>query len=112
MKRFLKLLFWVPLAIAILVVIVAEAEANRHYVTIYLDPLARLFAEEGTEITVRLFVVILAAIMLGVLIGSVVTYFEQGRHRRAARTARADAESLRTELARLARPRPGEKSKV
>jgi uncharacterized protein YqgC (DUF456 family) len=111
MKRFLKLLFWVPLAIAILVVIVAEAVANRHYVNIYLDPLAGS-SSEGTEITVRLFVVILAAIMLGVLIGSFVTYFEQGRHRRAARTARADAESLRTELARLSRPRPGEKSKV
>jgi uncharacterized membrane protein len=111
MKRLLKLLFWVPLAIAILVVVVAESEANRHYVNIYLDPLAGS-SPEGTEITVRLFVVILAAIMFGVLIGSLVTYFEQGRHRRAARTARADAESLRTELARLARPRPGEKSKV
>ena len=111
MKRFLKLLFWVPLTIAILVVIVAVAEANRHYVNIYLDPLAGS-SPEGTEITVRLFVVILAAIMFGVLIGSLVTYFEQGRHRRAARMARADAESLRTELARLARPRPGEKSKV
>jgi len=111
MKRFLKLLFWVPLAIAALVVVVAEAEANRHLVTIYFDPLPDS-SPEGTQITARLFVVILASIMLGVIFGSMATYFEQGRHRRAARMARADAESLRAELARLARPRPGEKGKV
>jgi uncharacterized membrane protein len=103
MKRFLKLVFWVPLAIAVLVVVVAESEANRHFVNIYLDPLAGS-SPEGTQISVRLFVVILASIILGVIIGGVATYFEQGRHRRAARMARADAESLRTELARLSRP--------
>jgi hypothetical protein len=111
MKRFLKLLFWVPLAIAVMVVIVAEAEANRQLVTIYLDPLAGS-SPEGTQITERLFVVILASIMIGVIFGSIATYFEQGRHRRAARVARAEAESLRAELARLSRPRPGEKGKV
>jgi hypothetical protein len=111
MKRFLKLLFLVPLAIAVLVVVVAESEANRHFVNIYLDPLAGS-SPEGMQITVRLFVVILASIMIGVILGSIVTYFEQGRHRRAARAARADAESLRAELARLSRTRPGEKGKA
>ncbi len=110
MKRFLKLLLWVPLAIAVLVVVVAMAEANRHLVTIYLDPLAGA-SPEGSKINERLFVVILASIMLGVIFGSVATYFEQGRHRRSARLARADAESLRAELARLSRPRPGEKGR-
>jgi hypothetical protein len=111
MKRILKLFFWVPVAIAVLVVVVAEAEANRHFVIIYLDPLAGS-SPEGTQITVRLFVVILASVMLGVIFGSVATYLEQGRHRRTARMARADAEALRAELTRLARPRPGEKGKV
>ncbi len=111
MKRFLNLLFWVPLGIAVLVAVVAESEANRHFVNIYLDPLAGS-SPEGTQISVRLFVVILASVMLGVILGGVVTYYEQGRHRRAARMARADAESLRIELARLSKLRPGEKGKV
>jgi uncharacterized integral membrane protein len=107
MKLFLKLLILVPLAIAVLVV----AEANRHPVHIYLDPLAGS-SPEGTQITAPLFAVILVGIMIGVIFGSVATYLEQGKYRRAARMARADAESLRVELARLSRPRPGEKGKV
>ncbi|MCI0600580.1 MAG: LapA family protein [Beijerinckiaceae bacterium] len=107
MKRFLKLLFLVPLALAVLVI----AETNRHPVPIYLDPLASS-AAEGMQITVPLFIVMLVAIMIGVIFGSVVTYFEQGRHRRAARQAKADADMLRAELGRLSRTRPGERAKV
>ena len=107
MKQFLKLLILLPLAVAIL----AVAEANRHPVHIYLDPFAGA-SPEGTQITVPLFAVILSAIMIGVIFGSVVTYFEQGRHRRAARRARGDADTLRAELARLSRTRPGEKGKA
>jgi hypothetical protein len=107
MKQFLKLLILLPLAVAIL----AVAEANRHSVSIYLDPFAGA-SPEGTQITLPLFAVILIGIMIGVVFGSAVTYFEQGRHRRAARLARADADSLRAELARLSRTRPGEKGKA
>ncbi|MCI0598291.1 MAG: lipopolysaccharide assembly protein LapA domain-containing protein [Beijerinckiaceae bacterium] len=106
MKRFLKLLFLVPLVLAVLVI----AETNRHPVPIYLDPLAST-AAEGAQITVPLFIVMLAAIMVGVIFGSVVTYFEQGKYRRAARRAQADADMLRAELGRLSRMRPGEKAK-
>ncbi|MGI8570014.1 MAG: lipopolysaccharide assembly protein LapA domain-containing protein [Methylocella sp.] len=107
MKRFLKLLFLVPLAL----VAVAVAVANRHPVIIYLDPLAGP-APEGTQITVSLFIVIFVAIMVGVIFGGVVTYLEQGRHRRAARRARAEVVSLRAQVARLSLPRPGEKRKI
>lgn len=107
MKQFLKLLILLPLAVAIL----AVAEANRHPVHIYLDPFAGS-SPEGTQITVPLFAVIFVAIMIGVVFGSVVTYLEQGRHRRAARLARAETDSLRAELARLSRMRPGEKGKA
>ena len=107
MKRLLKYLLLVPIAAAVLVI----AEANRHRVPIYLDPLAGSSAE-GTQVTLPLFAVILAGVAVGVILGSVATYFEQGRHRRAARIARADAESLRAELARLSRTRPHEKGKT
>jgi Lipopolysaccharide assembly protein A domain len=107
MKRFLKLLFLVPLALVAIVLL----DANRHDVIIYLDPFAGP-TPEGTQITAPLFIVIGVAIMFGVICGSVVTYFEQGRHRRAARQARAETNSLRAELARLAVSRPGETRKI
>lgn len=107
MKQLLKLLFLVPLALAV----VAVAVANRHPVVIYLDPFAGP-APEGTQITVQLFVVLGVAIIIGVIFGGVATYLEQGRYRRAARRARREVDSLRAEIARLSLPRPGEKRKV
>ncbi|HXN89355.1 MAG TPA: lipopolysaccharide assembly protein LapA domain-containing protein [Methylocella sp.] len=107
MKRFLKLLFLVLLALPAIALLVA----NRHDVIIYLDPFAGP-AAEGTQITVRLFIVIGVAIILGVIFGGVVTYLEQGKYRRAARRARTEVISLRAEVARLSLPRPGEKRKI
>jgi Na+/H+-translocating membrane pyrophosphatase len=107
MKRFLKLLFLILLALPAIALLVA----NRHDVIIYLDPFAGP-AAEGTQITVRLFIVIGVAIILGVIFGGVVTYLEQGKYRRAARRARTEVVSLRAEVARLSLPRPGEKRKI
>ncbi|MDQ6702197.1 MAG: lipopolysaccharide assembly protein LapA domain-containing protein [Pseudomonadota bacterium] len=109
MKRFLKLLFLVPLALAA----VALAVANRHevMVIIYLNPFAGP-RPEGMQISAPLFVVVFVAIMVGVIFGGVVTLFEQGKYRRAARRARAEVDSLRAEVARLSLPRPGEKRKI
>jgi hypothetical protein len=107
MKRFLKLLFLILLALPAIALLVA----NRHDVIIYLDPFAGP-AAEGTQITVRLFIVIGVAIILGVIFGGVVTYLEQGKYRRAARRARTEVLSLRAEVARLSLPRPGEKRKI
>jgi Na+/H+-translocating membrane pyrophosphatase len=106
MRRFAKLLFLVLLALPAIALLVA----NRHDVVLYLDPFAGS-APEGTQITVRLFVVIGVAIMVGVIFGGVVTYLEQGKYRRAARRARTEVISLRAEVARLSLPRPGEKRK-
>jgi Na+/H+-translocating membrane pyrophosphatase len=107
MKRFVKLFILVLLALPAIALLVA----NRHNVIIYLDPFAGP-APEGTQITVQLFVVIGVAIMVGVIFGGVVTYLEQGRHRRAARRARREVVSLRADVARLSLPRPGEKRKI
>ena len=106
MKRFVKLLILVLLALPAIVLLAA----NRHDVIIYLDPFAGP-APEGTQITVQLFVVIGVAIVVGVILGGVATYLEQGSHRRAARRARREADSLRAEVTRLSVPRSGEKRK-
>ncbi len=107
MKQFVKLLFLVLLALPAIALLVA----NRHDVIVYLDPFAGP-APEGTQITVRLFIVIGVSIMVGVIFGGVATYLEQGRHRRAARRARREVVSLRADVARLSVPRPGDKRKV
>ncbi|MGH6856842.1 MAG: lipopolysaccharide assembly protein LapA domain-containing protein [Methylocella sp.] len=107
MKLLLKLLLLVPLAL----VAVGVAVANRHPVIIYLDPFAGP-APEGTQITVSLFIVMFAAIIVGVIFGGAAAYLEQGRHRRAARRARAEADALRAQVARLSLPRTGEKRKI
>src|ERR1700732_3254246 len=107
MKRFVKLLVLVLLALPAIALLVA----NRHDVIIYLDPFAGP-APEGTQITVQLFVVIGVAVMVGVIFGGVMTYLEQGRYRRAAGRARSEAVSLRAEIARLSRPQSAEKRQI
>jgi uncharacterized integral membrane protein len=103
-KRAVSLLIFLPLAVAV----VALAEANRQETVVYLDPFAGS-APEGTQITVPLFIVIFVAIMAGVILGSVATYWEQGKYRRASRKGKGEISSLKAEVARLSALRPGEK---
>jgi uncharacterized integral membrane protein len=95
MRTFLKLLVLVPLAL----IAVAFAVANRQGVTVSFDPFASdvpAFALSGP-----LFVVIIVVVVTGVVIGGIATWFTQGRHRRAARTARREAQELQAEVTRL-----------
>jgi hypothetical protein len=54
----------------------------------------------------------LLAAFAGLILGSVVTWLEQGKYRRAARRAKSEANALRAEIARLSLPRQGEKRKI
>jgi uncharacterized integral membrane protein len=107
MKRLLKFLFLVPVALVVL----ALSVANRHSVTIFLDPFAGP-APEGTQIAAPLYIIMLLASLAGIIIGGVTTWLEQGQYRRTARRAKSEANSLRAEIARLSLPRPGEKRKI
>ncbi|HUI20856.1 MAG TPA: lipopolysaccharide assembly protein LapA domain-containing protein [Methylocella sp.] len=107
MKLFLKLLFLLPLVLVIL----ALAVANRRPVTIFLDPFAGS-SPEGTQIAVPLDIVMLLAVLAGLVLGSVTTWLEQSKYRRAARRAKSEANSLRAEIARLSLPRAADKRKT
>jgi uncharacterized integral membrane protein len=107
MKRFFKFLFLVPVALVVL----ALAVANRHSVTIFLDPFADQMPE-GTQIAVPLYIVMLLAAVAGIVLGGLTTWLEQGKYRRSARRAKSEVDSLRAEIARLSLPRPGEKRKI
>lgn len=96
MKTFLKWLVLIPVAIVLL----AFALANRHLVTVTLDPTGSSDIS-GFAITAPLFIILFLAGMVGVIFGGIATWFTQGKHRRAARLARNDADRLRNEADRL-----------
>lgn len=95
MKRFLKLLLLLP----VVLIGVAIDIANRQIVTVFFDPFTEGEASKF-HVSARLSVVLFVAMMVGVVLGGVATWIEQGRHRQSARKARVEARALRTELAR------------
>lgn len=91
MKRILEVLILLPLAI----IGVALAVANRHVVTVSFDPFTS--AAVGA-IEAPLFMVLIAAVIIGVLLGGFFTWLSQGRHRRALRESRAETARLRSQI--------------
>ena len=89
MKSVLRVLLFAIIGIPML----AFAIANRHFVPVGIDP----FAVDNTDtaLSVPLFLIVFATLILGVLLGGMATWFGQGKHRRAARLAKADAAQLR-----------------
>jgi uncharacterized integral membrane protein len=93
MRKFLNAIVWIPLA----VILVVFAVANRHLITVSFDPFNS--NDPALGITLPLFVVIIAVVILGVVAGGSATWFGQRRWRRAARQHEADARELRAQLA-------------
>ncbi len=83
------------------VLLVAFAVANRHSVRLVLDPLAP--ENPALSIEVPLFLMLLAAVVIGVLLGGAATWLKQGKWRKAARRRGEEAEGLKRETARLNR---------
>ncbi len=84
----------VPLAI----VLVALAVANRELVAFTIDPFNP--GNPALTYTLPFFVFLFAALILGMLVGSLATWFRQGRYRKLARQRGVEAESLRQAVAR------------
>jgi uncharacterized integral membrane protein len=95
MRKFLNAVVLIPLG----VIFVVFAVANRHIVTVSFDPFNS--NDPALGITLPLFVVIIVVAILGVVAGSVATWFGQRRWRRAARQHEADASDMRVQLADL-----------
>lgn len=91
MMRFIKLIVLVPIA----VILVVLSVANRHFVTLALNP----FRPDDTllSISLPLFVFLFVALMSGVVLGSLVTWFAQGRYRKQARDEAHEARKWREE---------------
>ncbi|MGE6742265.1 DUF1049 domain-containing protein [Allorhizobium pseudoryzae] len=79
-KKILGLVIFVPLAVVLIVLCVA----NRQMVTLALNP----FRPDDAVLSVSapFFLFLFLTLILGMFIGSLVTWLNQGRHRRQART--------------------------
>lgn len=95
-NRFVLIAVFVPLAI----ILVALAVANRSLVSFTVDP----FNPGNPALTLQapLFVLLFLALAIGIVVGSLTTWFKQGRYRKMARERRQEAEQLRQAVARPA----------
>jgi uncharacterized integral membrane protein len=93
-KRIIALAILVPLGIVLIMLSVA----NRTAVTLALNP----FDPSDTVLSVTLpfFVFLFATLILGMIIGSLATWFKQGKHRKQARVNANEAVKWHTEADR------------
>ena len=98
--RLLKFIVIIPVA----AILLSFAFANRESVTIYFDPLG---GATLPPVEAPAYLVLLIAVALGVVAGSLATWIGQGKHRRRARQAEAEADRLRYDVqAARATPAP------
>ena len=95
MRKFLTALIVIPLGL----ILVAFAVANRHFVTVSIDPF--MSDDPSLSVTLPLFLILILVAALGVLAGGCAVWFGQRHWRRAARRHEADARAARGELAGL-----------
>jgi uncharacterized integral membrane protein len=99
LKRVVTVLIAFPAA----VLLITLAIANRHAVSLVLDP----FNPETPLLSVSLpfYVYLIGALILGVIMGSFATWMNHARWRRQARMQTAEARRWQAEADRLARER-------
>jgi uncharacterized membrane protein YciS (DUF1049 family) len=91
----LKLVKFVVVAV-VAIVVLAFAFANRQSVSVSFDPFASGEAP-AFAIAAPLFLLLIAALILGVIIGGAAVWLSQGRFRRAARQSRVEVQRLRSQ---------------
>ena len=101
MVRFLKVAVLVLCAIILL----GFAFANRDLVIISFDPFATSDSA-AFSIETPLFAVVIVAAMLGVVAGALATWLSQGRHRKASRLSRREADQWRAQAQALKATHP------
>lgn len=90
-NRVIVVLILVPLAI----ILIALSVANREIASFTIDPFNP--GNPALSYSAPLFVWLFAALILGLIIGSLATWSNQGKHRKLARQRKLEAEMLRKE---------------
>ena len=106
MKKILSWLIGLPAA----VVVVALAVANRQMVTFSIDPFSA--TDPLYTLQVPLFMLLLAAVFVGIVCGGIASWLSQGKWRRAAKEARAEGTRLKQEREALKRQAAEAQSKL
>ncbi|PRD43366.1 DUF1049 domain-containing protein [Phyllobacterium phragmitis] len=88
-NRLVTIIVFVPLAI----VLIALSVANRHDVTVTLDPFNP--GNPALSYSAPLFVWLFGVLIAGLVFGGMVTWFTQGKYRKLARARKAEADRLR-----------------
>lgn len=91
----LRRFFWIVVMIPLAIILIALSVANRAVVPFTIDPFTP--GNPALTFSAPLFMLLFACLAIGLILGSVVTWLAQGRHRAAARRAAAEAASLRKE---------------
>lgn len=94
LRRALALLVLLPLG----VLLVALAVVNRKPVTLGLNPFD---SNSGLGVEAPLFLFLLGAFAIGILVGGLAAWYEQGKWRVKARKEAREARTLRGEVERL-----------
>jgi uncharacterized integral membrane protein len=95
LRRILTAIVVIPIAL----VMIAFAVANRHSVTISLDPFAS--NDPVASATVPLFALIFLFLIVGVFIGGAASWLRHGRWRWMARRLEAELRKLRVKIATI-----------
>ncbi|OQP84895.1 hypothetical protein BTR14_17445 [Rhizobium rhizosphaerae] len=85
LRRIVNIVVFVPLAILLIVLSVA----NRHEVRLALNPFDP--SDQTLSVSGPLFAFLFLAVIVGILIGGVVMWMEQGKHRRRSRLEAREA---------------------
>lgn len=94
-SKIVRALILIPLAL----VLIAFAVANRQTVTVSFDPFDQV--EPAFSVALPLYVLILALVIAGVIIGGAAAWLRQGKWRGRARLAESKARDLRIENEQL-----------
>jgi uncharacterized integral membrane protein len=93
-KRIIALAILVPLGIVLIMLSVA----NRQAVTLALNPFDP--TDALLSVTLPFFVFLFLALITGMILGSLATWFKQGKHRKQARVQASEAVKWHTEADR------------
>ena len=97
LRRIVSAIILIPL----MVMVVGFAVANRQAVTLSFDPFSA--SSPAYAVTLPLFIVVFALVIIGVIVGGTAVWFGQGRIRRARRRLDAEVAALHGEIEGLRR---------
>lgn len=84
-KKIIRVVVFIPIALVLILLSIA----NRQSVTLALNPFEP--TDALLSVSAPFFVFLFIALMIGMVLGSVITWFKQGKHRQRARVEAAES---------------------